>query len=107
MADMAHFPIDHVIVAGDVINWGPYSPQVLEHVTRAGWAVIRGNNEYYLLDYQTPRAPPAWSDRMQFSVLHWLHAQLGRRWQHIVGAWPDQLSLCYPDAPRALVVHGS
>ena len=107
IADMAQFQIDHVVVAGDVINWGPFSPQVLERVTRAGWAVIRGNNELYLVDYNTPRAPAAWSDRTQYSVMAWLHEQLRGRWQHVIAAWPDSISLRYPDAPPVRVVHGS
>lgn len=107
MADLAQFPIDHVVVAGDVINWGPFSPQVLERVTHAGWAVIRGNNELYLVDYDTPRAPAAWSDRTQYSVMAWLYEQLCGPWQHVIAAWPDSISLRYPDAPPICVVHGS
>jgi predicted phosphodiesterase len=107
MADMARFPIDHVIVAGDVINWGPFSRQVLERVTGAGWAAIRGNNEFYLVDYDTPRAPAAWSDRTQYSVMYWLYQQLRGHWQNVIAAWPDQLNLRFPDAPPIRVVHGS
>ena len=62
LADLAQFQVDQAIVAGDVINWGPFSAQVMERVTAGGWAVIRGNNEFYLLDYDTPRAPAAWSN---------------------------------------------
>jgi len=32
----------------------------MERVTREGWAVIRGNNEFYVLDDNTPRAPSEW-----------------------------------------------
>ncbi len=49
--------MDHVIVAGDVINWGPFSAQVMERVTREGWAVIRGNNEFYVWR-RPPSSPP-------------------------------------------------
>ncbi|MBI3734845.1 MAG: metallophosphoesterase family protein [Chloroflexi bacterium] len=107
MQDMAPFRADHVVVAGDVINWGPFSAQVLERVTREGWAVIRGNNEFYLLDYDTPRAPAAWRDLAYFPVLPWLSRQLKGHWQNVVAAWPDSLSLRFPDAPPVRVAHGS
>ena len=49
--DLAQFKVDQVVVAGDVINWGPFSAQVMERVTREGWPALRGNTEFYLLDY--------------------------------------------------------
>jgi hypothetical protein len=101
---LAQFTVDHVIVAGDVVNWGPFSAQVLEHVTREGWAVVRGNNEFYLLDYDTPRAPAAWRD---YAMLPWLHRQLTGRWRSLIAAWLDSLSLRFSDAPPIRVVHGS
>lgn len=107
LEDLRPFQVDHVIVPGDVINWGPFSRQVMERVVREGWAVIRGNNEYYLLDYDTPRAPAAWQDTAQYPIPAWLHGQLNGRWRHIIAAWPDTLSLRFPDAPPIRVVHGS
>ncbi len=107
LADLARFPVDQIIVAGDVINWGPFSAQVLERVVSAGWPVIRGNNEFYLLDYGTPRAPAAWADPGQWPLLPWLHRQLNGRWQKVIAVWPDTLSLRFPDAPPLCVVHGS
>jgi predicted phosphodiesterase len=107
IADLEQFAVDHIIVAGDVINWGPFSAQVVERVVREGWAVIRGNNEFYLLDYDTPREPAAWRDRSQWSMLAWLKRQLHGRWHRIIAAWPDTLSLRFPDAPPIRVVHGS
>lgn len=107
LADMAQFQVDHVIVAGDVINWGPFSAEVMERVTSEGWAVIRGNNEFYLIDYQTPRAPREWNDATQWTMLPWLHRQLNGRWRHVIAAWPDSLCLRFPDAPPIRVVHGT
>ena len=107
LKDLAQFQVDHVVVAGDVINWGPFSAQVMERVTGEGWAVIRGNNEFYLLDYDTPRAPAAWSDTRQWPLLPWLKRQLQGRWENAIAAWPDTLSLRFPDAPPIRVVHGS
>ena len=107
LEDLAQFQVDHVIVAGDVINWGPFSAQVMKRVSGEGWAVIRGNNEFYLLDYGTPRAPAAWSDARQWPLLPWLKQQLQGHWETVIGAWPDSLSLRFPDAPPIRVLHGS
>ena len=107
LADLAQFSVDQIIVAGDVINWGPFSKQVLERVLAGGWAAIRGNNEDYLLDYDTPRAPAAWSDRAQWPLLPWLQRQLRGPAHHRIAAWPDSLSLRFPDGPPIRVVHGA
>lgn len=106
MADMAAFRPDAVVVAGDVVNWGPFSRQCVEIVQREGWAVIRGNNEYYLLDYNTPREPAAWKDRTQWPLLAWLHEQLSDCHTQIA-LWPDELSLQFANGPPIRVVHGS
>ena len=107
LADLAAFHIDHLIVAGDVINWGPFSAQVMERVMAGGWACLRGNNEDYLLDFETPRAPAAWDDRAQWPMLPWLRRQLAGRAHAVIAAWPDSLSLRFPDALPVRVVHGT
>jgi predicted phosphodiesterase len=107
LADLAPLGVDQIIVAGDVINWGPHSAEVMARVAAAGWPVIRGNNEFYLLDYETPRAPAAWADRRHWSMLPWLQQQLAGQWQTVIAGWPDRLSLRFRDAPPVRVVHGS
>ena len=105
--DLQKSDVDHVIVAGDVINWGPFGRQVLEFITNEGWAVIRGNHEFYLLDANTERAPGDWDDTTQYSLLPWLGRQLAGKWQQRIDAWPDTISLRFPDAPPVRVVHGT
>ena len=107
IADLAAVAVDHVVVAGDLVNWAPFSAPVVERVLAEGWAVIRGNAEFYVLDYNTPRAPAAWSDRGQYATLPVLHEHLRGRLQTRIAAWPDTISLRYPDAPPVRVVHGS
>jgi predicted phosphodiesterase len=104
IADLEQFHVDHVIVAGDIINWGPFSVEVVERITSLGWGLIRGNHEYYLLDYDTPRAPDIWKT---FDTPRWLNDQLGGHWKNVIAAWPESLTLRYPDAPLARVVHAS
>jgi predicted phosphodiesterase len=107
MRDMAQFKIDHVVVAGDVINWGPFSAECADVVQREGWSAIRGNNEFYLLDYDTPREPAAWKDRTQWAMLAWVHEQCNGPRQRRIAVWPDALSLRFADGPPIRVVHGS
>ncbi|MGE5262478.1 MAG: metallophosphoesterase family protein [Acidobacteriota bacterium] len=107
LCDLAQFSVDQVIVAGDVINWGPFSAQVVQRITREGWTVMRGNHEFYLLDQQTPRALPEWDDVSSFPLLPWLHRQLNGSWQDVIDGWPDTVCLHSPDAPPLSVFHGS
>lgn len=101
--DMAQFNVDQVVVAGDSINWGPFSRQVMETIWERRWPVIRGNNELYLLDYDTERAPAGWS---RFTMPPYLHDQLGDGWAQAIAALPDTLQLRFRDAPPIRVVHG-
>jgi predicted phosphodiesterase len=105
--DMADKRIDRIVVAGDLVNWGPFSAQVVQRATREGWSVIRGNNELYLLDHGTPRAPAAWNDREQYPLLPWLQRQFTPDLRGIIAAWPDTLCLRFPNGPAIRVVHGT
>ena len=107
MADLAAQGIGQVIVAGDLINWGPFSAQVLARVRETGWATLRGNHELILLDYGTPRAPAIWADRAAFPVPHWLQRQIPPAQKLAIALWPDTLVIYPPDAPPLRIVHGS
>lgn len=103
IADMARFSPDHVIVAGDLINIGPFSAQVMERVTALGWTAIRGNHEFYLLEHNTPREPES---RRNWVTTPLLYDQLKADWYNRIAAMPDELTLYYPDAPPVRVMHG-
>jgi predicted phosphodiesterase len=103
ITDMAQFQVDHVIVAGDLINVGPSSAEVVERVVLSGWSAIRGNHEFYMLDHGTTREPES---RRHFTMPPWLHRTIPVRWQHYIAAMPDSLMLFYPDALPVCVAHG-
>lgn len=107
LSDLQNFDIDHVIVPGDVINFGPFSRQTAEIVIDKGWSVIRGNNEYFLIDYQTSRAPQQWNDPLQFAPIAWLDQQFDRKLKTLIASWPDTLHLRFRDAPPIQVFHGT
>lgn len=102
--DAAPYNADYMVVAGDVVNWGPFSRQVMETLACVPCAIIRGNNELYLTDWQTARAPHTWS---HFTLPPYTIRQLGDRWMNAISAWPDSLTLRFRDAPAIQVVHGS
>jgi len=102
LADIEKDNVDHIVIAGDNINMGPFSVQVMERI--AGFAVIRGNHELYLLDYNTPRAPAHWHD---FTQPPWLNAVIPTYWRNVIATMPDTLQLRFSDAPPVRVVHGS
>ena len=103
IADMRQFNVDQVVLAGDSVNWGPFSREVLETIFQRRWAQIRGNNAYYALDYDTDRAPAQWS---RFTLPPILREQLGARWLKALSCLPDTLCLRFPDAPPLRVFHG-
>jgi predicted phosphodiesterase len=107
ISDLKNFDVDHVIVPGDVIGFGPFSRQTAEIVIRKGWSVIRGNNEYLLIDYKTPRAPIEWNDPVQFAPTAWLDRQFDQNLKTLIAAWPDTLNLRFRDAPPIQVFHGT
>ena len=102
--DMAQFQPDHVIVAGDLVNIGPFSAQVMQRIDDLRWATIRGNHEYYLLEHDTNRAPES---RRTWVTLPLLFNQLKGRWYNHIAAMPDERTLYYPDAPPIRVMHGT
>jgi predicted phosphodiesterase len=106
-SDLKSFDVERVIIPGDVINFGPCPRQAAEFVIEKGWAVIRGNNEYFLLDYKTPRAPAEWYDPVQFAPVVWLDKQFDQKLKERIACWPDTLNLRFRDTPPIQVFHGT
>jgi len=107
LADMKNLDVDQVIVAGDVINFGPSSNQTAKIVIEQNWPVIRGNNEYFLLDANTPRAPVEWGDPIQFAPTIWTIKNFDPNLKNIIATWPDTINLRFNDAPPIQVFHGT
>jgi len=107
ISDLKDYNVDHVIVPGDVISFGPFSRQTAEIVIQNGWSVIRGNNEYFLIDYKTTRVPTEWNDPVQFAPTAWLDRQFDKKLRTLLASWPDTLNLRFRDAPPIQVFHGT
>ena len=106
IADMAGEQFDQVIVAGDLINIGPFSRQVLETVFERGWVAIRGNHEVNLLE-RAASLQAEGEDRKARCMLTLTAEQLGDAWLARIAVMPDELTLRFADAPPLRVLHGA
>ncbi len=97
---------DFVILNGDLINPMPFNNEVVDSVRQAGWAVVRGNHEFYLLDYGTERAPKGSHDSERWGSLHWLVRRIGAEQANFLAALPDELRLQFPGAQPIRAAHG-
>ena len=97
---------DAVIVLGDIINAVPFSSQVVDFLQQTDWIILRGNHEFYYLDFVGGRAPVDWQDPMRWGQLHWLAEHISPTQGAYLAALPDELSLFYPDAEPILLTHG-
>src|SRR5262245_43011857 len=72
MVELERLQPDYVVLDGDIINGVPFSTEVIDLVRAQDWAVVRGNHEFYLLDFGTPRAVDGSNDLSRWGQLHWL-----------------------------------
>ncbi len=108
--DLEAWRADHVIVAGDLVNRGPRSAECLSFVQNkaitAGWRVLLGNHEEYVIrhsDPDTPRSGPAFEIRR---ASYFTFRQLGCNVLPLA-ALPFSISLDSPDGSEARFTHAS
>ena len=97
---------DHVIVNGDLINAVPFSGPVVDCVRALPWTVVRGNHEFYYLDFGTERAEPGCDDAVRWGQLHWLVDHLTPEQGAWLGLLPDDRTLYLPGTRPLRVTHG-
>ena len=101
---------DAVIVAGDVVNRGPRPRECLQFVRqqqrRAGWLLVRGNHEDYVLSRANSDAPRRGPQFEIHRFSHWTWQQLNG---HIplLRKMPFQQSLTGPAGGEIRVTHAS
>ena len=101
--DLEGWRPDAIVHAGDAVCWGPRSREVLERLAAVGATGVRGNNEYYLLDGGTARMPESWR---HYGLIPPLIEDVGPTWRDRIAAWPDAVSLRFPDGPPIHLCHG-
>ncbi|HAJ38376.1 MAG TPA: hypothetical protein DCL15_22120 [Chloroflexi bacterium] len=97
---------DYVVVNGDLINGVPFSAEVIDHIRRLDWVVVRGNHEFYLLDLGTPRAAPGSDDAERWGQLHWLCAHITPAQAAYLAMLPDDRTFYLPGAQPLRITHG-
>ena len=102
LADVAALGIDSVVVAGDMVNFGPDPDDVVDLLAAQGAQMIRGNHEQvFVALYGTDEMPASW--RTNLLTMCWTMERLGVQRRALLTALPDRLMI---DA-TTLVVHGS
>src|SRR6476469_5659262 len=108
VADARAQAVDQIVILGDLANYGPFSDGCFALAWAERWPVIRGNGEFYLTDFGTPRGDPSWlRPGPTITLAAWFHRHTDPRWRDWVAAWPDTLCLRFGDAPPLRVAHGS
>ncbi|MEZ4726160.1 MAG: metallophosphoesterase [Caldilineaceae bacterium] len=97
---------DYVVLNGDLINGVPFSTEVIDLVRRLGWVVVRGNHEFYYLDFGTERAIPGCEDPTRWGQLHWLIDTITPAQGAYLAMLPDERTLYVPGTQPIRVAHG-
>lgn len=108
-ADLEAWGPDQVVVAGDVVNRGPKSPESLafieEKVRHAGWLVLKGNHEDYVIEQSRPDAPRSGPLFEIYRHTQWTYEHLNGQ-SRLLEKWPDFISL-YEETCPVRVAHAS
>lgn len=106
LCELERLQPDHVILDGDLINAVPFSVEVIDLVRARDWVVVRGNHEFYYLDYGTARAQPGTEDPVRWGQLHWLVERISPDQAAYLGMLPDERTLFLPGTQPVRVCHG-
>ena len=104
LADLDSLGVDRIVVAGDVVGFGPNPAEVVDLLAARSALMVRGNHEKdYVSVYGTAEMPDSWWTAPRTKSLLWTMERLGPERRAFLAALPDRLLL--DDA--TLVVHGS
>lgn len=106
MIELQRLQPDYVVLDGDLINGAPFSAETIDLVRAQEWAVVRGNHEYYLLDFGTPRAVDGSDDLARWGQLHWLVERVNADQSAYLALLPDERTLYLPGTQPIGVAHG-
>ena len=106
MAELERLQPDGVVVNGDLINAVPFSAAVIDEVRQRNWVAVRGNHEFYYLDFDTPRAVRGSDDPARWGHLHWLMGRLSPEQGAYLAMLPDDRTFYVPGTQPLRVAHG-
>lgn len=100
LADIANYDVDHIVIAGDLVESGPDPLGVLERVLDLDCAVVQGNTDYDIAKQHRHSKTAAWTE-----------AQIGRLGREYLLNLPFEHRITPPGADSArqdlLVVHAN
>lgn len=97
---------DYVILNGDLINGVPFSTEVIDRVRALQWVMVRGNHEFYYLDFGTERAMPGCEDPTRWGQLHWLLETITPAQGAYLAMMPDERTFYIPGTQPLRIAHG-
>lgn len=106
LAELERIQPDYVLLDGDLINPVPFNGEIIDYVRQTDWAVVRGNHEFYLLDFGTERAIPGSDDPVRWGSLHWLVRNVTDEQARYLAALPDERTLYFPGTQPIRMAHG-
>jgi predicted phosphodiesterase len=106
LVELERLQPDQVVVDGDLINAVPFSAEVIDRVRALDWVVVRGNHEFYYLDFGTERAPADGHDLRRWGQLHWLAAQIRPDQATYLAMLPDERTFFLPGTQALGMAHG-
>ncbi len=109
-ADIEKWNPDQVVVNGDVINRGPNNKFCWEFVKEkertAGWQLVRGNHEDYVLYSADPTAPQSGPQFEIRAFSEWTFGHI-KPYIYQLAALPDRYAVPAPDGSYMLITHGT
>ncbi len=106
LAELERIQPDFVLLDGDLINPVPFNGAIIDYVRKTDWAVVRGNHEFYLLDYGSERAIPGSDDPVRWGSLHWLIRNVTTEQAHYLASLPDERTFYFPGTQPIRMAHG-
>jgi predicted phosphodiesterase len=104
LGDLDRLGVREVVVAGDMVGFGPEPDVVVDLLRERGARMIRGNHEQdYVARWDRPDAPPEWRRDRRYRGFALTMERLGRERRAFLAGLPDRLLL----DEATLVVHGS
>lgn len=106
IAQLESLQPDYVVLNGDLINGVPFSTETIDRVRALGWVMVRGNHEFYYLDFGTERAVPGCEDPTRWGQLHWLVETISPAQGAYLAMLPDERTLYIPGTQPLRIAHG-
>jgi putative phosphoesterase len=104
--DVHSLGVDGLLVAGDM-TCGPNSAEVLQRLVAENAWMVLGNNEGYLLRFETGLAPRWWHTSHQWALNRLVFQTIDRASLDLLRNLPEQLVIELPGTAPIRLFHGS